>query len=187
MCTVCLCITCSIQTVSNEENTSQPERTVSQFTTMQAETELTSTQVETSTASTETETIKYYSDQDARDIAKVLLRECGGVSSDTEKACVVWCILNRVDQSGNSIYNILRSPNQFAFSETSEIRNDLLTIAYDVLERWNDEKNGVTDVGRVLPSEYMWFHGNGKHNYFRNKFSGDYTVWNYSLESPYEN
>lgn len=135
----------------------------------------------------ELEYITYFTEDDATDLAKVLLRECGGIPSKTEQACVAWCVLNRVDEYGSSIYDVLREPNQFAFSDTTEVRDDFYELAKDVLWRWNDEKNGITDSGRVLPQEYIYFHGDGVHNYFRNAFSGDYDTWDYSLESPYEN
>ena len=133
------------------------------------------------------EYIMYYTDSDVSDIAKVLLRECGGVPSKTEQACVAWCVLNRVDKYEMSIYEVLRAPNQFAFDESAEIRDDLFELAKDVLQRWNDEKNGVTNSGRVLPKDYIYFHGDGVHNYFRNSFDGAYDIWDYSLDSPYDN
>lgn len=116
-----------------------------------------------------------------------MLRECGGIPSKTEQACVAWCVLNRVDEYNSSVYAVLREPNQFAFSESTEVRDNLYELAKDVLYRWNDEKNGIMDSGRVLPQEYTYFHGDGVHNYFRNAFSGNYDTWDYSLESPYEN
>lgn len=130
--------------------------------------------------------IKYYTDQDAVDIAKVLYRECGGVPSTTEQACVVWTVLNRVDHDESTIYDVVRTPAQFAFKESYPVWEDLLELAYDVLERWNLEKNGETNVGRVLPKEYMFFRGDGKHNYFRNGYKGSYDIWDYSLDSPYK-
>lgn len=131
--------------------------------------------------------ITYFTEDDATDLAKVLLRECGGIPSKTEQACVAWCVLNRADEYNSSVYDVLREPNQFAFSESTEVRDDLYELAKDVLCRWNDEKNGIMDSGRVLPQEYTYFHGDGVHNYFRNAFSGNYDTWDYSLESPYEN
>lgn len=135
----------------------------------------------------EDEYITYFTENDVTDIAKLLLRECGGIPSKTEQACVAWCVLNRVDEQGSSIYEVLRSPDQFAFYESTEVQDDLYNLAKDVLSRWNDERNGVSDVGRVLPKGYTYFHGDGVHNYFRNAFDGDYDTWDYSLESPYEN
>lgn len=128
---------------------------------------------------------KLYEESDIVDIAKVLYRECGSLPSDTEKACVAWTILNRVDAYGSTVYSVVRQPNQFAFRSSSPVRDDLYALAKDVLDRWNAEKNGAADSGRVLPHEYMWFYGDGRHNYFRNAYSGNYKIWDYSLPSPY--
>lgn len=128
----------------------------------------------------------YYTEQDAIDIAKVLYRECRGVPSKTEQACVAWTILNRADNNNSSIRSVITAPNQYAFSDNTKLDSELLELAYDVLERWNGEKNGETNVGRVLPESYLWFEGHSGHNYFRNRYDGDFTVWSYSLESPYE-
>lgn len=95
---------------------------------------------ETAVSEPEQEYITYFTENDAVDLAKVLVRECGGVSSKTEQACVAWCVLNRVDEYGSSVYDVLREPNQFAFRESAEVREDLYELAKDVLQRWNDEK-----------------------------------------------
>lgn len=128
---------------------------------------------------------KLYEESDIVDIAKVLYRECGSLPSDTEKACVAWTIMNRVDTYGSTVYSVVRQPNQFAFRSSSPVRDDLYALAKDVLDRWNAEKNGEANSGRVLPHEYMWFYGDGRHNYFRNAYSGNYKIWDYSLPSPY--
>lgn len=130
--------------------------------------------------------IQHYTQQDAIDIAKVLYNECRGVESVTEQACVAWTILNRVDYSDSSIYSVIRSPNQFAFSSDTPIWDNLLELAIDVLERWNRERNGEINVGRVLPPEFRWFEGRNGHNYFRDAYDGDYNIWGYFLGSPYK-
>lgn len=48
-----------------------------------------------------------------------------------------------------------------------------------------DEKDGETEVGRVLPREYLFFTGDGEHNHFRTEWEGGQT-WDWSLRSPYE-
>lgn len=131
--------------------------------------------------------IQHYSNQDVIDIAKVLYHECRGIPSKTEKACVAWTILNRVDYYNSTVYSIVRAPCQFAFYPNAPVWNELYELAQDVLNRWNREKNGETNVGRVLPKEYLYFVGSNGHNYFRDKYSGSYNIWNYSIESPYEN
>lgn len=84
----------------------------------------------------------YYTEQDVIDIAKVLYNECRGVSNKTEQACVAWTVLNRADNQGISIAEVIRAENQFAFSENTIVDDTLLDLASDVLWRWNMEKNG---------------------------------------------
>lgn len=133
------------------------------------------------------EILMYFTEKDVIALAKVLYNECRGVPSDMEKACVAWTACNRVDAGyGDMVYDVLTAPNQFAYRENTSVTEELYALALDVLTRWNNEKNGMTNVGRVLPKEYMWFRGDGKHNYFRNAFSGSYDIWDYSLDNPYD-
>lgn len=132
----------------------------------------------------------YYTDSDAEMLARVAFCESRGINSETEIACVMWTVLNRVDNGnyGASIADVITAPNQFAYNPNagtvSDFGVDLVVLAYDVLDSWNNEKNGVTSAGRVLPPDYYWYSGNGKHNFFRNSFASGY-VWDYSLPSPY--
>lgn len=189
-CAVCLLVASGAQAVNTNEEKASMEvvtSTANIQTIAQPTKAETSNPVETVISEPVQEYITYFTEDDAVDLAKVLVKECGGVPSKTEQACVAWCVLNRVDKYESSIYDVLREPNQFAFSESAEVREDLYELAKDILQRWNDEKNGIADSGRVLPQEYIYFHGDGVHNYFRNAFSGNYDIWDYSIESPYEN
>lgn len=147
---------------------------------------------------------KLYTDRDAIALAKLARGEAGGVgelvtkdgrvvSPEAQQAAVMWSVLNRYDAGPekyyareDSIYGVITAPGQFhGYDKSFEVRPELLELAYDVLERWNNEQYGVTDVGRVLPKEYMFFHGDGRYNYFRDKYDGDFTRWDWSLEDPY--
>lgn len=121
-------------------------------------------------------------------LTKLLYMEARGVESDTEKAAVVWCVLNRVDSPlyPNTITEVLTQPKQFAYDETAPIQMSLQNIVTDVLSRWYAEKMFTTDVGRVLPKEYIYFDGDGTHNYFRTEHK-DGQAWDWNLLSPYEN
>lgn len=132
--------------------------------------------------------VMYYTENDVTMIAKVLYRECRGVPSITEQACVAWTILNRVDDGrfGNSISEVITRPNQFAYKSNTPVTNELHALALDVLTRWNAEKNGMENMGRVLPKEYLYFNGSGGHNHFRTGGSNS-TTWKYELMSPYAN
>lgn len=125
-------------------------------------------------------------------LARLVRGEAGGVWSLTEQACVMWVVLNRVDTGrwGDTIAEVITSPYQFyyisSFGTTDDYGRDLIWLAEDVISRWEREKAGETDVGRVLPAEYLYFGGDGYHNYFRTTYEFGNGRWHYELPSPYE-
>ena len=135
---------------------------------------------------------KLYSESDIEIAAKIILKEAEsvkdncGVSSDCHRAAVIWCILNRVDAGYGDFEEVATAPNQFAYYPNTRIVKEFYELAEDVLDRWSQEKAGIKDVGRVLPQDYLWFRGNGKVNIFRNKYKGDYKIWDWSLPDPYD-
>ena len=134
---------------------------------------------------------KLYSESDIEIAAKIILKEAEsvkdncGVSGDCHRAAVIWCILNRVDAGYGDFEEVATAPNQFAYYPNTRIVKEFYELAEDVLDRWSQEKAGIKDVGRVLPQDYLWFRGNGKVNIFRNKYKGDYEIWDWSLPDPY--
>lgn len=129
----------------------------------------------------------YFSESDVIMIAKVMWGEARGIASDTEVACIGWTILNRVDAGyASTIKEVITAPGQFYYSNSFLLETRFYNLAKDVLTRWGLEKLGYTNVGRVLPNNYLWYYGDGQHNWFRNKYQGG-SRWNYSLPSPYKN
>lgn len=121
-------------------------------------------------------------------IAKTVYGEASGCSL-TEQAAVVWCILNRVDDDRfpDNITDVITQKNQFSgYNENHPVKPEILELAKDVMTRWVFEKTAAGDVGRILPEEYCWFRGNGVENIFRDAYKEPYTIWDWSLESPYE-
>jgi len=130
-------------------------------------------------------------------LARVVTKEIGGMTdaksystANMEKAAVVWCILNRVDGSGNTsaaqVVSITKSPYQFAYVSGCKIFDGVEALCADVLIRWHLEKIGFVS-GRVLPLEYRYFNGNGKHNVFRSQYKVyGATKWDWSLPDPYK-
>ena len=122
-------------------------------------------------------------------IARTVWGEARGCS-ETEQAAVIWCILNRVDSSirymPDNIIDVVTQKHQFlGYVKTFPVTEKIRELVIDVLTRWEMEKAGVENVGRVLPPEYMWFHGDGRHNHFRDSYRGG-NRWDWSLDSPYE-
>lgn len=134
-------------------------------------------------------TIEDWWGEEAAYIAKTIYGEAM-VCSTTERAAVAWCILNRVDSTDpfypDDIIGAVTQSQQFhGYDEDHPVLPELYDLALDVIERWLQEKNGAADAGRVLPAEYLFFSGDGTHNYFRTEWRGG-TVWDWSLPSPYE-
>lgn len=122
--------------------------------------------------------------------AQTVWGEARGIESRMEQAAVVWCALNRVDAWGDSLGKIVTAPNQFAYSAgnptVDDFGRDLTELVRDVIDRWEREKNGETDVGRVLPAEYLYFGGDGERNWFRTDYDSFENVWSWALPNPYD-
>ena len=124
---------------------------------------------------------RLYTDEDAIALAKLTWGEARGVpdlkingrviSARTQQAAVMWAVLNRFDAGyEESILEVITAKGQFhGYSAEYPVEEDLLDLAYDVLDRWNAEKHGETVV-RELPSGYLWFHGDGTWNHFRDAY-----------------
>lgn len=119
-------------------------------------------------------------------LAKVVYREARGMKSDAHKAGVIWCVLNRVDNEtfDNSISKVITAKHQFAWVPKTPVKKEFSELAKDVIARWLLEKEGYTDVGRVLPNDYLFFAGRNGLNYFRKEYRSK-TYWDWSLKSPY--
>lgn len=139
---------------------------------------------------------KLYTEDDVIAAAKMVWGEAGAVpdikngntviSTKCQQAATIWTALNRYDMGGfSSIKAVIANPGAYhAYFESNPATDELVELARDVLDRWNREKNGETDVGRVLPADYIYFHGDGTHNYFRNEFEGG-TRWAWDYGDPY--
>ena len=121
-------------------------------------------------------------------LARLVYVEGRGVASQTEQACIIWTVLNRVDAYGKSISETILAPYQFSYRADApfydDFGRDLRELARDVLQRWTLEHMGEVDVGRVLPSNYFFFTGKNGHNWFCMGYKG-IEYWDYSLASPY--
>ena len=132
------------------------------------------------------ETEPLYGETEITALAKLMWGEAQGIERDTEKAAIAWTVLNRYDAGmGKSIMDVLTAPNQFYYRASFPATDELKALAADVLSRWERERKGETDVGRVLPKGFCWYRGDGRRNHFRDAYKGG-NVWEWSLESPYE-
>lgn len=129
---------------------------------------------------------KPWTDEEAEVLAKMLWGEARGIPSDTQKAAVIWCVLNRVDKGYGTVIEVTTAPGQFiGYRPGNPVDDRLLALCEDVLSRWHKENAGAIGVGRVLPEDYLWFSGDGEVNHFRDAYRGG-ARWDWSLPSPYE-
>ena len=142
----------------------------------------------TSAQPAEPEPIKLYTEADVDMLARLIYTEARGVRSKTEQAAVVWCVLNRLDNPNRpqkTIAEVVCAPHQFDYRPWAPVLPEFVELAADVLKRWQAERDGQADVGRVLPPEYQYFEGWGGRNWFSAKWkSGEF--WGWGLASPYE-
>lgn len=166
-----------VSTPAEAEKTAQSAAASATEGITEAETEGT-TEVVQATANT------MWTDADAIALAQMAWGEARGCSK-TEQAATMWCVLNRVDAWGGTVLSQTSAAGQFyGYSAFNPVTDELYALAVDVLTRWERERAGAESVGRVLPSGYIYFTGDGVHNYFRNSYtSSDY--WDYSWGSPY--
>ena len=128
-----------------------------------------------------------YTAEDVDVLCKCVWGEYRG-NDDVQVAAVVWCVLNRVDDERfpNTIKEVVTAPYQFSgYSPTNPVDPRIQRIVLDVLARWQAEPSCCGSIGRVLPPEFVYFHGNGTVNLYRAEYwSRDY--WDWQLPSPYE-
>lgn len=104
-------------------------------------------------------------------VGRAIWGEAGGLTRE-ERAAVVWCACNRADAWGQTLEEVL-VPSQFhGLAIAGDVPEEHLDVARDVLARWSLEHDGWVDVGRVLPSQYLFFEGDGQHNYFSTEYGG---------------
>ena len=126
-------------------------------------------------------------EEDLDVLARLVYAEARGIQSKAEQAGVIWCALNRVDTGywGDTISDVVRARSQFAYSSSTPVNEGFRDLAQDIVVRWLLEKRGITDVGRVLPTDYLYFAGRDGHNWFRKTYRSD-EYWDWSLPDPYE-
>ena len=121
-------------------------------------------------------------------LAKTVWGEARGCNR-FEQSAVVWCILNRVDAGYGSITKVITAPNQFTgYKSGHPVTKEIKELVEDVVARWKLEKTVCGNVGRTLPKDYLYFRADytGIGNVFRNKYKGDYKIWDWNCWNPYK-
>lgn len=112
-------------------------------------------------------------ESDAVLLAKTMWGEYRDSRNYNQCAAVCWCALNRVDTGYGDLRSVLTNGQYHGYSSSNPVDADLYAIAREVLARWELEKIAVNgNVGRVLPSGFLWMEGDGRANTYRNAYRG---------------
>lgn len=141
---------------------------------------------------------------DAKILALSIQGEAALARTTAEKAAVAWVILNAIEceEYGfgtiRSVSDVVKNPAAIQGYTTLKKRGvqpeaEYLELAVDVLARYAMEKAGWEWVGRVIPSTYHWWMGDGyRINYFCDSYhygslaTAKAHAWDWSWASPYE-
>lgn len=133
---------------------------------------------------------KWYSEDDIRNMAKMAYGESMNVptldtiygerSNQYQNACTMYAVLNRVDAGYGDISTVIKAERQFVgYRASNPVDWRLYNLAQKVIEDWATGEETL----RVLPPEYLYFRGDGKHNYFRTQ---DGTKYDWHIPDPFE-
>ena len=127
-----------------------------------------------------------YDEDQAVALAQLMWAEARGCS-EREQSLIAWTVLNRIDaryDGKSDFWSILTAPYQFAYNCNNPFYQYQYRIAVDILRRYAAEKDGLVDSGRTLPRGYLYYYGDGSHNYFSTDgYSSE--LW-FGLGDPYE-
>lgn len=93
-------------------------------------------------------------------------------SDFAQRTAPIWCACNRADAWGLTLYEVMHSDAFHGLLTEREVPEEWYDLARETLARWELEKLGYIDVGRTLPSEYLYFSGNGAVNVYRTEYIG---------------
>ena len=96
--------------------------------------------------------------------------EAGGIQDEAQRAAVVWCACNRADAWDMEIGDVLNVDAFHGLAIRGEVPSQHVELARDVLARWTLEAEGWQDVGRVLPSRFLYFEGDGRVNHYSTEY-----------------
>lgn len=111
-------------------------------------------------------------DELAEIAGRAIWGEAGGIQDYAQRAAVVWCACNRADAWDMDIGDVLNVDAFHGLAIRGTVPEQHVELARDVLARWTLEAEGWQDVGRVLPSRFLYFEGNGIVNLFSTEYGG---------------
>ena len=107
------------------------------------------------------------------------------------RAAIIWCVFNRMDQSRLPIEQLINKTQFPGYREENPVKDWAINLIRDVAVRYVLEQNGFTDIGRVLPKEYLYYEQppGKRYHIFKTRLKlsdKSNKIWDWSLPSPYD-
>lgn len=121
------------------------------------------------------------SEDDVVLLAKMFYKEAGIGNTFSQIAACGDCALFRVEAGYGTLSQVITSPGQFlGYNAKNPVDARMYNIAKDCIIRhelaaWERETFGFTMVSTTIPSEYLWFSGDGYKNVFTDNDGGRIT------------
>lgn len=118
----------------------------------------------------EPEVVAKYSSYEVTLVCQTVYGEARGCSKE-EQMLVVWCICNRADSTGASIEQIVTAPRQFhGYDSENPVTDEIRRVVLEVLDAWSRGQEALVYEPYATTSEYLYFSGDGVHNWFREEY-----------------
>lgn len=111
-----------------------------------------------------------YSSYEVTLVCRTVWGEARGCSPE-EQALVVGCICNRVDAWGQSVEEVVTADGQFhGYSAANPVPAEIFEVVSATLEDWARGEEAPVYPPYATTSEYLFFYGDGEHNWFREEY-----------------
>lgn len=116
------------------------------------------------------EPVAKYTLEEVTLVCQTVYGEARGCSRE-EQMLVVWCICNRADNSGASIEQVVKAPRQFhGYNSEHPVLDEIRSAVLEVLDAWSSGQEALVYEPYATTSEYLYFSGDGAHNWFREEW-----------------
>ena len=116
------------------------------------------------------EVVAKYSSYEISLVAKTVWGEARGCSRD-EQMLVVWCICNRADARNQSVEEVVTATNQFVgYDHDHPVEPEIVEVVEEVLQAWSCNEEALILPPYATTSNYQYFSGDGRHNWFREEY-----------------
>ena len=113
-----------------------------------------------------------YSEYEIIMLAKLVWKEAGACEP-SEQRLVVWTVFQRIDSTDydfkdmNTIYDTVTASGQFAYDPDTPVHEDILNLCKEEATKWADNKPPPTMEPYAPTLPYLFYSGDGSHNWFR--------------------